>query len=584
MNDDVMPRSDTSLAARLSRRRLVGVVSASGAALAGVAALRGSSFAQGTSADATPGGGVPAPAATPISLGDVIPPEYGEPTNWPFESGDLRGTRATTHSGITADAIDQLGTAWTAPLDVPGSFGAVTASPAIAGDSVYLQDMQGNVWAFDKASGDVLWKTEYNTATQGPNGVAAAYGMIFGALGNKADVFALDAASGKEQWHIVLSEKVGDSILMSPVVYDSTVYLSTTPGSLVSIYEGGTRGVVFAIDASNGRVIWTWDTTTDNLWGNARINSGGGLWHPPSIDADGNLYLGIGNPAPFPGTPEFPNGSSRPGDNLYTNCLVKLNPDSASVDWYVSIKPHDNFDHDNQLSPVLATVSIDGADVNIAMSSGKHGLVVAANANTGAEIWQTPVGKHQNDDLTQLPMDEYIEVYPGILGGVESPLAYADGVVFAPVLNFPSQFNATGLNPGSFANGFGAATGQLVALDAATGKVLWDVAQPTATIAGAVVANDVVFTGGLDGVVHGYATGDGSEVFTYQASAGLNAPFAVSGDYLFVPAGGPLIPSAATWSPAPKPSAQLIVLKIGGEVQTVPAGTTVGTPAATPTS
>lgn len=578
-----MTRPLSSMSAPVNRRRFVGLASAAGVALAGAGALVRPTLGQnGATPVASPVAGVPAPAATPVSLGNPIPPEFDDPTNWPFEPGNLHATRATTDSGIKVETIGQLGTAWTLPLKVSGSFGAVTASPAIVGDTLYLQDMQSNVWAIKKETGEVVWSTKYDKNTQGPNGVAVGYGMVFGALGDKADVFALDAKTGKEAWHITLSEKEGDSILMSPLVYDSTVIVSTTPGSLVSIYQGGSRGVIFAIDASNGNVLWTWDTTTDNLWGNARINSGGGLWHPPSVDEDGNLYFGTGNPAPWPGTTEFPNGSSRPGDNNYTNSLVKLDPDSASVDWFINIKPHDLLDHDNQLTPILATVTIKGADVPIAIASGKHGLVVAANAETGEELWRTPVGRHQNDDLTELPEGKYVEVFPGVLGGVETPMAYADGMIFAPVLNFPSEFNATGLNPASFANGFGSATGVLVALDAATGKIVWQKDQPTATIGGAVVANDVVFTGGLDGVVHGYAVQDGTEVFTYQTTCGLNAPFAVSGDYLYVPAGGALLPSADSWNPAPKAEPQLFALKIGGDVQTRPAGTTVGTPAATP--
>jgi plastocyanin len=72
-------------------------------------------------------------------------------------------------------------------------------------------------------------------------------------------------------------------------------------------------------------------------------------------------------------------------------------------------------------------------------------------------------------------------------------------------------------------------------------------------------------------------------VFTYQTASGLNAPLAASGDYLFVPAGGPLMASEDTWDPAPTPQAELIALKIGGEIQTVPTGTPVpdeATPAA----
>ena len=124
------------------------------------------------------------------------------------------------------------------------------------------------------------------------------------------------------------------------------------------------------------------------------------------------------------------------------------------------------------------------------------------------------------------------------------------------------------------------ATGQLVALDAATGEILWDVEVASGALAGATVINDLVFTGGLDGVVHDYKTDDGSEVFTYQASAGLNAPLAVSSDYRYVPAGGPLLATEDTWDPAPTPAAALIALKIGGEVQVAPEGG--ATPEASP--
>lgn len=180
-----------------------------------------------------------------------------------------------------------------------------------------------------------------------------------------------------------------------------------------------------------------------------------------------------------------------------------------------------------------------------------------------------------NEDLQELPEDEYVEVLPGTLGGVETPLAHAEGVLYAPVFNMSTFYNGGSLDPSSI--NFAAATGQLVALeDAATGEILWDVAQPTGTLAGVLVANDIVFTGGLDGVVRGYATADGSQVFSYQTSSGLNAPLAASGDYLFVPAGGPLMASEDTRDPAPTPRAELIALKIGGEIQTAPEGTPVG--------
>src|SRR5206468_9721118 len=126
------------------------------------------------------------------------------------------------------------------------------------------------------------------------NGLAAGYGMIYGPLGDTAGVFALDAATGDEVWRVDLSNNSGEGIDMAPIVYDNTVYVSTVPGNYSGFYRGGEKGILYALDASNGQTIWQWDTTTNNLWGNARVNSGGGLWYPPSFDDNGNIYFGTG--------------------------------------------------------------------------------------------------------------------------------------------------------------------------------------------------------------------------------------------------------------------------------------------------
>ena len=68
---------------------------------------------------------------------------------------------------------------------------------------------------------------------------------------------------------------------------------------------------MWALDAQTGTPEWTWDQVQD-LWGHPDINSGGGLWYAPSFDAQGNIYLGIANPAPIFGTKAYPLGSSRP--------------------------------------------------------------------------------------------------------------------------------------------------------------------------------------------------------------------------------------------------------------------------------
>ncbi len=562
---------------RLGRRSFVGAAAASGAVL-----VAGRGIAQDATPVATPGpadsqsgnnsaeqAGAQFPTVVPV--GPATPPEFDTPTNWPSENYDLQSTRNAKSSTISSNNISQLGEAWRFAVPISATFGALVANPTIVDGTVFLQDAQSNVYAVDLETGKQRWTNTYNQAVPsgGPNGTANAYGLVYYTIGGPGDVIAAKVEDGSEVWKTNILGYRKEGITMAPIVYDNTLYVSNIPGTPEAFYNGGQRGIIFALDASTGQIIWDFDTTTDNLWGNARINSGGGLWHPPSFDEAGNIYVGIGNAAPYPGTAAFPAGSSRPGNNDYADSLIRINPSTAGIDWYINVKPFDLFDLDNHLSPILATVSVGGTDTPVVYSSGKHGLVIAANSETGEELWRTPVGRHQNDDLQELPTDgSTVEVFPGTLGGVETAIALADGVIFAPVYNLGSAYSQSELDATSI--NIADTTGQLVALNAGTGSVLWDVPQPTGQLAAATVTNDVVFTAGLDGVLHGYSVSDGSEVFRFQASAGINAPLAASGDYLLVPAGGPLLASSDTASPAPATTQELIALKIGGTVQATP--------------
>jgi glucose dehydrogenase/plastocyanin len=568
-------------ASELSRRALVTTAVGAGAVASGIAKSHVLAQAEAT----------PPPLATPEAvestgdsefeanvsgdeatvMGPPVPPEFTDQvTNWPVEGGNLKATRAAQGSTISTANVGELGVGWRAPVVASSTYGSLTSNPAIVGDIVYVQDATSNVYAWSLTSGQQVWKREYNlpVPSGGPNGVAVAYGNAYFPVGSDGLVVAVNATTGEDVWQVSIEGPLGEGITMSPLVYDSTVYISTIPGNDGAFYKGGQRGVIHAIDAATGNLLWYFDTTTDNLWNNPRANSGGGLWHPPSVDDIGNLYVGVGNAAPYPGNEEYPAGSSRTGENDYANCTIRINPATGGIDWYVNVKPFDLFDLDNQLTPILATVPVDGVDTPVAYSSGKHGIVVAFHAETGAELWRVPVGLHQNDNLGELPEEDYVEVLPGTLGGVETPMAFANGVLYVPVYNMSSFYNASGIDPASI--DITRATGQLVAIDGATGAILWDVAQPTGLLAGATVANDLVFTGGLDGVVRAFNVADGSQVWTFQAGAGLNAPFAISGDVLIVPAGGPLIPSVDTFSPPPETGQEVIAITLGGEVQATP--------------
>jgi outer membrane protein assembly factor BamB len=548
----------------INRRKLLGTAAAAGVVVAG----GGLFLTGGSGGNRAMAQDEEAATATPIALGPPVPEEFNTETNWAAENLDLASTRDVKGSSISSETVGTLGGAWTFPVQVSAAFGALTANPSIVGDLIFIQDAAANVYALNKETGEQIWANRYDDVVPsgGPNGVAAAYGLLFTTIGGVGDVVALKQESGEEVWRTNIQGPLGEGITTFPLVYDSMVFVSTIPGSSEGFYAGGQRGVIHALDAQSGQVMWYFDTTTDNLWGNPTVNSGGGFWHPPSVDENGHLYVPIGNPAPYPGAEGFPWGTSREGDNLYTDSILKMNPQDATLEWYYQVKPHDLFDLDNQLSPVLADV--DGQ--KLVYTSGKHGIVVCLNRETGEVVWQTPVGTHQNDDMSAPPEDENasIEVFPGTLGGVETSMAYsaANNLLIAPVYELSTTYIGTDIDPEAGFN-FTTATGIMVALNGSDGSIVWQTELATGPLVGATIVNDVVFSAGLDGVIQGFNIADGSEVFRYQATAGINAQAAVSGDYIYFPAGGPLIPSANTTDPAPDVVQQVIALKLGGEIQ-----------------
>lgn len=500
------------------------------------------------------------PSATPIAEGSAVPPEFvTSPSNWPSFQGGLSADRNAIDSTITSSNVSKLERVWTFSTKNAGGYGAFTATPLVVDDTVYLQDLSGSVFAFKRETGEIIWQRDYEApSVAGPNGIVTAYGMIFGTFGSLAPntgVVALDAATGDEIWRVVLSGLETEFSFAGPSVYDNTVFVGTG-----GMYRGRGNSGLYAFDAATGALKWFFDTVADNAWGNPALNSGAGVWYPPSFDGAGRVFIGTGNPGPFPGTAEYPNGSSRPGPNLYSSSMLALDTATGSLEWYYQAKEHDIFDLDYQNTPVVGTVELDGVDTVVVFGSGKVGSVAMANAETGELYWETKVGTHQNDDLQEVPEGETVEVFPGTYGGVETPVAFANGTVYVPVVNKSTSFTST---EKASTDDFEKGTGEFYALDAVDGSVKWQIELPVMVIAGATVANDVVFTGGLDGVFRALNTETGEEVWSDQLSAGLNAPPAVSGDMVFVPAGTFMIRTAdQEGTPVPEVKNEFVAYRI----------------------
>ncbi len=247
------------------------------------------------------------------------------------------------------------------------------------------------------------------------------------------------------------------------------------------------------------------------------------------------MTFGIGNPYQSIGQ-----AIAHPSRQLYTDSEVNLDAATGRLRWYYQAVPDDFADHDLQASPISAAIG----GVPVIITGGKVGYVYALNAQSGALLWKTPVGEHNghdNDSLLalshQLKLKLPYTVAPGSLGGILSNMAVADGSVYVATIDFPITFTSLSSVDGDKAGG--PVSGEIEALSLATGKVEWDTKVDTLPLGAATVSNDLVITTLYNGVLIALNRNTGAIVYRHQLPTSTNAPIAVFGNTVLVPAGGP---------------------------------------------
>ncbi len=516
---------------------------AAGAVLVAVAGL----IAGGCSSSSSSSSTLACPSKHGAAVTGNAPAAAGRPAaGWTQPDADLASTRDVA-SAITSTNVSKLGVAWTVPLTMSTAHtdGAYATTPVIVNGVVYAQDLDSDVFAISLATGKVLWTHDYSSPNGGPDGVSVAGGVVYAATAKAA--VALDAATGAQLWSRTLTGNDHEGIAMAPGYNDGTVYVSTVPANVAIQYGPGGEGILWALNAKTGAPEWSWNQV-QNLWGNPGVNSGGGLWYTPSFDAQGNIYLGVANPAPIFGTKSYPLGSSRPGPDLYTDSVVKLSP-AGKLLWHYQLTPHDLYDWDLQNPPVLTTAN--GRPVVI--DGGKAGILIELDAHTGKLLWQRPVGGHDGHEtdglLTEhatsasrglLPAEYCLE--PSLYGGILTQLASNGSTTFAAVNDLALPATPTGYT-GSLTSHIQAienAVGEMAAVNQDTGAVIWDTPLPSSPYGAATVTNDVVFTTTFKGYLYALNATTGAIMFKTPLSAGSNAPVAVNGDYVIASAGAVL--------------------------------------------
>ena len=412
--------------------------------------------------------------------------------------------------------------------------GDVSATPTVSGDAVYFPDWGGNLVAVKKKSGDLIWSRTIADLNGVPGSVSRVSPavddnqLIIGDIlsskqvHNGANVMAVDRATGKLRWITHVDNHPAAIITGSPVVFDGVVYvgvssieetLATNPDYPCCTF----RGSVVALNAKTGAKLWKSFNMPDN-GGKKDQYSGGAVWQPPVIDPKrGTLFIGTGNNYTVPPDVEAcqnadPTADCTAPDDFFDAALA-LDLKTGKIKWGKKLQGNDTWtvacitsSGTNPNCPVPSSPDFDlgGSGPNLVGGiigfGQKSGIYWALNPDDGNIVWSTPVG-------------------PGAsLGGIEWGTATDGKRIYVAIAN--SDLLPYTLVP----SGQQITWGAWSALDVATGKILWQTADPTpATIdRGSVsVANGVMYVGSNSGQMYALDAETGTILWNFASGGSV---------------------------------------------------------------
>jgi len=511
-------------------------------------------------------------AAPPVVLG--VTPERiinarSEPQNWLTYYGAYDGQRFSALDQINSGNVKDLRVAW---MFQSGAIGLVAApatyafeaTPIVVDGVMFLTGYDGYVWALDAATGRLLWQYRHAIPLDVPlccgnvnRGAAVAAGKVF-VTSQNGHLVALDAGSGKEVWDKPFVDvRAGESATIAPLVVKSLVIVGSSGA------EYGVRGHIDAFNVATGERVWrrytipkpgeagseTWQDKEKTAW----ERGGGAAWitgtYDPALDL---LYWGVANPGP-----DF-DGSPRPGDNLYTNSVLALDPDDGSIKWHYQWTPHDVWDYDG----INENILFDHEGQKLLAHFDKNGHLFILERTSGKLVrvapfarvtWGTmdPATGRRSVKLTPTP--EGVEICPGPAGAKEWPhAAYspATGLLYTPVLEQCGVYKTKKTEfkesmpywGGGVENRQIEGRGEVKAFDPATGREVWAWKARYPIVSSLLATSgDLLFAGEPTGEFDAFNARTGELLWQLQTGNGIHGSpisYSVKGkQYIAVPTG-----------------------------------------------
>ncbi len=448
--------------------------------------------------------------------------------------------------------------AWTLPLESAEHLRRLLRPrPVIANGVVYSRTSNPTCRRSSLDSGEVLWTKKYESADQGPNGVAVADGKVFGATAERS----LRARPGNRQGAVVgaggrkpASDRHGAGLQRR-----ARLRLDRADQRQRRIPGRRRRHPLRARRQDREEEVDTSTPCRRSLWGDKEVNSGGGLWYPPSFDEKGSMYFGTGNPAPYPGHAGEAVGlePARP-EPLHQLAGQARREDRASSTGTTSRPRTTSTTGTSRTPPILAKAGGTRrgdrlGQVRRSSSRSTRRPASRSGARRSATTTATTTTASTRCEA-KTRRSSRAKSCPGNLGGVIAPIGgRTTTTVFVPVVNRGVDVNARTGDSTNTAE----LPGEMVALDIATGKVDWEAGIPRGRLRRArpwstTSSSSRPSTASSTASTPKPAAKSGRRACRRAPTAGV----AVSGDTLVVPAGDRRAPKAR--------QPELVAYRLGG--------------------
>jgi alcohol dehydrogenase (cytochrome c) len=360
-----------------------------------------------------------------VSAEDLLARPVG--ANWTSYNGDYSGRRYSSLDEIKVSNVAQLRAEW---VFHPGNTQGLEVTPVVEGGLMYIT-ASNDVFALDARTGRSLWHYQRpissglldDAAAHKSRGVALWRDSVYTET-DDAHLLRLDARSGGLIWDVQYAEKEKHyGATSAPLTVKDMVIVGTSGG------DSGVRGFVAAYDAQTGKQRWRFWTIPgpgefgSSSWpGDSYLHGGATTWMPGTYDPELNIvYWTTSNAAP-----DFV-GESRPGDDLYTACVVALDADTGELRWYFQFTPHDLYDYDANETPVLVDVVENGIARKLLAQADRNGFFYVLDRTNGKFLRATPFVDKLNwaksidasgrPILTdRIPSDQGTNICPGVEG------------------------------------------------------------------------------------------------------------------------------------------------------------------------